>query len=677
MTTPDPLPTDDPALPPEPELFIGREGLFSWLSEHLGQGVPRPLLIIGPPQIGKTAVLQQIRNGRLGPGFLPLYVDLNHLQHGSLSIFLHDLAQTAVPQLQSAGISLPQPEQSDFVVNPHKAFQEQFLHPVLARLEGRKLLLLGDNLDTLLGQMARQSFAGYTFENIYRLFHDQANVCTLFTLTQPDASGQVIDLAPFAAIPKWELGPLTPDEAAAYLRHPTPVTMLKDVTDYIYQVSGGRPAELQKLRQCLVDWKAQYDIRRLTVADVAAARQAMEATAVIRPMPTPFLIARPAPPERADYRSPYRAMQVGRSALLLGSALFLLAVALLTSAILFRAQAGSSDSSPPPEAAETAVRLTSEALAAAIIAQTPTVTPTPNPTATATPSDTPAPSPTATSTATPRPTRTPTPESLSDTRLREIDAMPMRLIPAGTFMMGAGPDDLLAASDERPLHRVILNDFYIDQYEVSVAQYAAFLNRLGTYRQACNGFDCAMPRERVGVTSYLLEEEMGTSSVLYTPLTGFANYPANFISWHGAAAYCAAVGGRLPTEAEWEYAARGDDGRLYPWGNEAPNELRAVFNSNFDNLKPVNALPAGQSPFGIFGLAGGVWEWVADWYDEDYYAISPELNPTGPELGLTRSIRGGAWPLNNEADRIRSANRSSAPPETTSASIGFRCAQDP
>lgn len=677
MMTPPTL--NDDTFPQSSDLFAGRDDLFNWLAEHLARGASRPLLIIGPARIGKTAVLQQIQNGRLGPTFLPIYLDFNRLQRGSLSIFLYDLAQTAVAQLNDAGILLPEPNQPDFVVNPHKAFQEQLLRPTLARLEGRKLLLLGDNLDVLLDEMSRKASANFSFESIYGLFHDQANACTLFTLAQPDANGQMRDLAPFAAILKWELGPLTPDEAAAYLRWPTPVTMVKDVTDYIYQVSGGRPDDLKQLRALLLDWKARYNVRRLTVADVAAARANAGATAVARQTPEPFLITRPAPPERADYRSPYRVASMGRGVLLSGSAMILLAIALLASAILFQAQAGSLNGSPtPPGVAETAVYLTSEALVAAIIAQTPTLTPLPSPTNTAAPTETPPPSPTATATSTPRPTRTPTPESLPETRLRETDTMPMRLIPAGSFMMGAGPDDSWAASDERPVHPVTLNDFYLDQYEVSVAQYAAFLNRLGTYRQACNGFDCAMPRQRVGVTSYLLEEEMGTNSVLYTPLTGFGNYPANFISWHGAVAYCEAMGGRLPTEAEWEYAARGSDGRTYPWGNEAPTELRAVFNSSsFDNLKPVNALPGGQSPFGIFGMAGGVWEWVADWYDENYYASSPELNPTGPERGITRSIRGGAWPLNNEADRIRSANRSAAPPETTSASIGFRCAQDP
>jgi formylglycine-generating enzyme required for sulfatase activity len=255
--------------------------------------------------------------------------------------------------------------------------------------------------------------------------------------------------------------------------------------------------------------------------------------------------------------------------------------------------------------------------------------------------------------------------------------MPMRLIPGGAFMMGSLDEDFTAAPDERPQHEVKLDPFYLDTYEVSVAQYVAFLNRLGNYRDTCYENDCVHPRFEAGYTSYLLEEDQGDGTLIYMPLTGFATYPINHVSWYGAKAYCEAVGARLPSEAEWEYAARSDDGRTYPWGNEPPDETKAVFNSDsYENIKPVGALPDGKSPFGIYGMAGSLWEWTNDWYDENYYSESPVDNPTGPETGLMKIIRGGAWPNNNLADRIRSANRSNFTADFISATVGFRCARD-
>jgi formylglycine-generating enzyme required for sulfatase activity len=117
---------------------------------------------------------------------------------------------------------------------------------------------------------------------------------------------------------------------------------------------------------------------------------------------------------------------------------------------------------------------------------------------------------------------------------------------------------------------------------------------------------------------------------------------------------------------------------MYPWGDNPPNPDRAVYQSeSFENLKPVDALPDGVSPFGLYAMAGSVWEWTADWYDESYYEQSPTHNPTGPENGINKVIRGGGWPYNNERDRIRSANRSTLVPDFFSSTTGFRCAYDP
>jgi formylglycine-generating enzyme required for sulfatase activity len=251
--------------------------------------------------------------------------------------------------------------------------------------------------------------------------------------------------------------------------------------------------------------------------------------------------------------------------------------------------------------------------------------------------------------------------------------MPMMLAPAGTFFMGSPEGDYNAGPDELPLHEVTLSAFYIDKYEINVAQFAAFLTELGGYERLCGSFDCGLPRTRAGFTSYVIEEE-GDGPRRYVALAGFENYPANHVSWYGAAAYCQWAGGRLPTEAEWEYAARGTDGRLYPWGDERPNPFLAVFNSeNFEDLKPVDALPDGASPFGALAMAGSMWEWVADWYDEDYYGVSPAENPTGPNAGSEKVARGGAWPNNNLADRVRTTNRAANPPDFVSSAVGFRC----
>jgi formylglycine-generating enzyme required for sulfatase activity len=250
----------------------------------------------------------------------------------------------------------------------------------------------------------------------------------------------------------------------------------------------------------------------------------------------------------------------------------------------------------------------------------------------------------------------------------------MLVIPSGTFVMGAPESDPSAGDDEFPEHEVTVDTFYMDKFEVSVSQYAAFLNTLETYREACANIDCAWPRQIIGYTSYLMEirEE---ESVTYEAMEGFEDYPVNHVSWYGANSYCQAVGGRLPTEAEWEYAARGTDGRVYPWGDDPPNWTRAVFfSSAYSDLKPVDALPDGASPFGVFGLAGSMWEWVSEWYGYDYYQNSPAENPLGPEDGESKVVRGGAWPNNNQADRVRSANRISRDPSFFSPDLGFRCA---
>ncbi len=231
------------------------------------------------------------------------------------------------------------------------------------------------------------------------------------------------------------------------------------------------------------------------------------------------------------------------------------------------------------------------------------------------------------------------------------DGAPMVLVPAGEFMMGAQKDDKMAREDEQPAHPVYLDAFYIDQYEVTTSRYATFFHE--------------MKRNAPRYWSEQVLEEYG-----HKPVVG--------VSWNDADSYCSWAGKRLPTEAEWEKAARGTDQRLYPWGNDAPNELRANFGQSFrfdyEVLTDVGSFEQGKSPYGAYDMAGNVWEWVADWYDENYYVKGEARNPQGPSVGESHVVRGGPWL--DGPQHIRSAVRDKVSPLYLSDLIGFRCAQD-
>jgi formylglycine-generating enzyme required for sulfatase activity len=226
---------------------------------------------------------------------------------------------------------------------------------------------------------------------------------------------------------------------------------------------------------------------------------------------------------------------------------------------------------------------------------------------------------------------------------------PMVEISEGPFTMGF--DSTQALEDERPKHQVWLPSFFIDLHEVMTAQYAAFL--AATHRLApwqWNTVDLSQHSDR--------------------PVIG--------VDWPGADAYCQWQGKRLPTEAEWEKSARGTDGRSYPWGNQSPAKDLANFAlgarfSYSQVLMPVLSYERGKSPYGLYQMAGNVWEWVQDWYGADYYKTSPERNPQGPEQGKFKVLRGGSW--SDLPEYLLTYGRFKLPPETRNSYTGFRCAK--
>ena len=251
----------------------------------------------------------------------------------------------------------------------------------------------------------------------------------------------------------------------------------------------------------------------------------------------------------------------------------------------------------------------------------------------------------------------------------------MVYIPAGNFIMGSEEFEL----DERPVRQVFLEKFWIDKYPVTNQQYADFLNQyIEMYPDRQFEIEKLINLEAESVKIILQEDR-------FVPVDAFENHPVVHVSWYGADAYARFYNKRLPTEAEWEKAARGIEGRIYPWGDVIDSSKANYWDSKDpfeEGTTPVGFYNGGNyqgfqtsdshSPFGVYDMVGNVKEWVSDWYQWDYYSKSTKIDPKGPQSGVKKVVRGGGYLFH--AKDLRTTLRYALKPNESTSFIGFRCA---
>ena len=297
----------------------------------------------------------------------------------------------------------------------------------------------------------------------------------------------------------------------------------------------------------------------------------------------------------------------------------------------------------------------------------------------------------------------PTEQGVGNTRIRPADGMVMVYVPAGEFKMGARGLKWIRWTqskrglkrmhykpfmfiDETPQHSVYLDAFWIDKTEVTVAMFRIFVEATGYITTAeSQGWgkpwtDGPKELEWPKVKGTDWQHPYGPESIAED------DHPVTQVSWEDAVAYCKWVGGKLPTEAQWEKACRGIDGRMWPWGNtfdgtrvsscDAQCLIERWKDDSFDDgyafTAPVGSFPTGASPYGALDMVGNLWEWVADWYEKEYYHDSPYKNPLGPTSGTLRAMRGGAW---YDTDVwVTCTVRHQNPSWDRYSDVGFRCA---